>query len=410
MHLVSLAAVALCVTGLNASPTCFHEQNAAPTNATVNLAGISDFGIVLFKTLFNYEENRNLFFSPYSIWSALSLAYFGSEGETKAQLQRTLGVTNKMQTLSDWRKREQLYSKREKQNEYIFRLANRAYFDLAVNLRPCMQKVLNSETRVVNMTDTPALVSQVNNWVSNATKSRIRDLVSPADVANANMILANAAFFKGTWLYQFKKSKTQKNVFYETESKFKFVPFMTQKGSFRYGASESLGASILELPYTGETVSMLILLPPFITGNQGFSAMVNRLNASILAEELQNLWPTEMTVKLPKFTIEATVGDELKQALTSMGIKDIFDPNLADMTDFSASDNLAVGKTIHKAFVEVSEEGTEAAAATALISFRVARPVQPIDFVADHPFLFLIYDNETENILFMGAYKTPEKL
>jgi len=392
-----------------ASGQCFTETNETQTSgpASTDLSGIADFSISLFKTLFPYREDRNMFFSPYSIWSALALAYFGARGDTEAQLRRTLRVGGKIETLKNWRALEYMYAVRQNSSEYIFRLANRAYFDQDVPLRTCVADILTSELKVVDMRQTQAVATEINDWVFNTTKGRISNLVSGADLANAHMVLANAAFFSGTWKFQFKKKNTKKELFYSGPSQYSFVEMMTQKGHFKQWTSEALGAHLLELPYTGEAVSMLVLLPPFITGDQGFDAMMGRLNASSLSEARNNLWSTEIEVKLPKFTLEETVGDELITALSTMGVSDLF-TDRANLTAFAPSTLLSVGKSVHKAFVEVSEEGTEAAAATALISFRSARPAGPSKFVANHPFLFLIYDNDAGNVLFMGAYKSPK--
>merc|ERR1712212_1481583 len=153
---------------------------------------------------------------------------------------------------------------------------------------------------------------------------------------------------------------------------------------------------------------MYILLPPFISGDNGFNAMVENLNASTLHDAIDNMWRIEVEVTIPKFKLEQMVNDELIESLGRMGINDLFIPGTADLSAFANDTDLSVGKSIHKAFVEVSEEGMEAAAATAFISLRIARPVGPEKFVCNHPFLFVIYDNLTKNVLFMGAYKNPK--
>ncbi|KAA0202114.1 hypothetical protein HAZT_HAZT001947 [Hyalella azteca] len=382
--------------------SCFYDNASMSDTVSTDLSGIADFSLSLFKVLFPYNEAENFFFSPYSIWSALALAYFGSQGSTEKQLRQALGVKDKVDTLRKWRELEFLYKMRSlNKSDYTLNLANRAYFDKAVKLNPCLEKVLSSELVVADLSDA-SMASQINKWVSDTTKGHIKDLVTSGDLSNSNMVLANAAFFKGTWLYQFKKDKTLKRLFYTNDTDIAFVDMMVQKGNFRHTKSEELGAHVLELPYTGESISMIILLPPFISGDKGFDAMVGRLNSTTLGNAIADLWRNEVEVSLPKFSLE-------QSALTKMGVTDLFDRSLANLTDFSADEPLSVGKSIHKAFVEVSEEGTEAAAATALISFRSARPAGPSKFECNHPFLFIIHDNVTKNILFMGAYKSPKK-
>jgi len=407
MKLLALACTCAAMVQATTAASCFPPP-ATTTATTTDLSSTTDFGLSLFKTLFPYQENRNLFFSPYSIWSALTLAYFGSRGETEAQLRQALGVGSKQETLAKWRALENLYSGRQAATQYEFNMANRAYFDTTVPLTPCMTDTLNSELRVVDMARSVEVAGDINGWVSNTTKGRITEVVSPGDLSNSNMVLANAAFFRGTWLHQFKKAKTEKKIFYSSRSDLTMVNMMTQTGNFKTGVSEELGAQVLELPYNGEQLSMVILLPPFITGDQGFDAMVDRLNASTLHQALGNLWSTKVEVSIPKFKIQESVGNKLITALKTMGVNDLFDRSKANLTEFSADGGLSVGKAVHKAFVEVSEEGTEAAAATVLIGFRMARPVGPTKFDCKHPFLFMIYDHEASNILFMGAYKSPK--
>ncbi|KAK8741756.1 hypothetical protein OTU49_002378 [Cherax quadricarinatus] len=391
-------------------PQCLSENDNLDIPASNDLSSITDFGLELFKGLFPYNAtSKNFFFSPYSVWNALTLAYFGSGGNTQSQLEEVLRVTDKVSTLKNWRALEFLYRMRQANNsDYTFNLANRAFFDKTVSLRPCVDAILHNELQILDFSEPTEAADTINTFVSETTKGRITSLVEPSHVSQAKMVLANAAFFKGTWQYQFKPSQTRKNLFYATPEDYYFVDMMTQKGNFRHGVSEELGAHILELPYTGEAVSMYILLPPFISGENGFNAMVERLNASLLTEAFNNMWRMQVEVILPKFKLEQLVEDELMLTLAGMGITDLFDQSQANLTAFAPNGSLSIGKSIHKAFVEVSEEGTEAAAATALISWRIARPVGPEKFECNHPFLFIIYDNLTKNVLFLGAYKNPK--
>jgi len=390
-------------------PQCLTEDDTKHLPASSDLDGITDFGLDLFKELFDHTTPKNFFFSPYSVWNALLLAYFGSKGQTETQLARVLNVPDKVSTLNNWRKLEFLYDMRALNNsDYTFNLANRAYFDHSVQLQSCMEAILNKELLKKNFTDTVGTAQDINEWVSNVTKARITELVSADDLAGANMVLANAAFFKGTWFAQFKPSATKKKNFYMSLDQITIVDMMSQKGNFRHGVSEELGAHILELPYTGDAMSMFILLPPFVTGENGFNAMVQSLNSTTLRNAMDNMWRIQVEIEVPKFKLEQTIGPELMHGLSNMGVSDLFDARLANLTGFAPNGGLSVGDSVHKAFVEVNEEGTEAAAATAFISFRSSRPDSPAKFACNHPFLFFIHDNLTKNILFVGAYKNPK--
>jgi len=392
-------------------PQCLSEDDTKFPPPSSDLTGITEFGLDLFKELYDHTTPSNFFFSPYSVWNALILAYLGSRGDTEAQLSKALYVPDKVSTLNNWRKLEFLYEMRGINNtDYTFNLANRAYFDNTVQLENCMESILSNEIQKLDFTDTAGAANTINSWVSDVTKTRIKELVNADALANANMVLTNAAFFKGTWFSQFKPSATTKKLFYRTREHYTFVDMMVQKGNFRHGVSEELGAHILELPYTGDAMSMFILLPPFISGEQGFNAMVQSLNSTTLRDAMDHMWRIQVQVEIPKFKMEEQIGDELILGLSNMGINDLFDATKANLTGFSASGGLAVGASMHKAFVEVNEEGTEAAAATAFISFRSSRPDSPAEFKCNHPFIFFIHDNLTKNILFIGAYKNPKDL
>ncbi|KAK3863545.1 hypothetical protein Pcinc_030695 [Petrolisthes cinctipes] len=389
---------------------CLTENDSLDIPSSKDLSPISDFALELFKDIFPYNSTTsNFFFSPYSIWSALTLAYFGSGGNTQTELEDVLRLEGKVATLKLWRTLEFLYQVRQNnRSDYTFNVANRAYFDQSVTLRPCVSEILTSELRTLDFNDASNAAAEINQFVSNTTKGRIPTLVTPAQVSRVRMVLANAAYFKGTWLYQFKKSQTEKGLFYMSIEDYTFVDMMRQKGNFRHGVSEELGCHILELPYTGDAVSMFILLPPFITGEHGFNSMVSRLNGSLLHDSFEKMWRTQVEVVFPKFKMEQLLENELIESLSRLGINDLFNQGAANLTTFSDYGGLNVGRSVHKAALEVSEEGTEAAAATALISFRIARPAAPEKFECNHPFLFVIYDNEAKNILFMGAYKNPK--
>jgi len=410
MNVVGLVSMVVLSLLAVAHPQCLTDNDSLDIPPSNDLSPITDFGLQLFKEVFPYNStSSNFFFSPYSVWNALTLAYFGSGGQTEAELEEVLRLEGKVATLKMWRTLEFLYNVRQaNKSDYTFNLANRAYFDETVNLRACVSDILTSELRTLDFQQPSSAADQINEFVSNTTKGRIPSLVNPGMVSRAKMVLANAAYFKGTWLYQFKKSRTQKGLFYATAEDYTFVDMMRQKGNFRHGVSEELGCHILELPYTGEAVSMYVLLPPFISGENGFNSMVERINGSLLHAAFENMWRAQVEVVIPKFKMEQKLENELISSLSRMGINELFDQGRANLTTFSDAGGLSLGTSVHMAALELSEEGTEAAAATALISFRIARPFAPEKFECNHPFLFVIYDNAAKNILFMGAYKNPK--
>ncbi|XP_066944906.1 serpin B8-like [Macrobrachium rosenbergii] len=389
------------------------DDSVRDTSVNTDLSNVADFSLSLFKQLSPLSSRKNFFFSPYSIWTALTLAYFGSAGNTQGQLEAALNVPDKLSALKLWRSLEDLYEKRlQASQEYTFRVASRAYFDTGVQLRSCLKDVLPGEIQSLSLVDAPASASTINTFVSETTNGRIKSIVTPGDLSNAQMVLVNAAFFKGSWKYQFDASQTLQRDFHISPKETVATAMMSQEGSFLYGESEELGARILELPYAGNTVSMFLLLPSSKgpADRAGFAQMVSSLSGSALRRALSsgNLWRQEVEVLVPKFKVEVEVKDELVMSLKTLGITDLFDKTLANMTSFTPYAGMSVDKTVHKAFVEVNEEGTEAAAATALIS-TYARS-EPTLFACNEPFVYIIYDIQTDNILFLGTFRDPRGL
>ncbi|XP_042857087.1 leukocyte elastase inhibitor B-like [Penaeus japonicus] len=389
-------------------PQCLTSRDDFSVKVNTDLSAVTDFGFDLYRRLDSPSSTRNFFFSPFSIWSAFILPYLGSAGETEAQLQRALQVDGKVVTFKIWRALQALYQ--TSNSDYTFNIANRAYIDNVLPIRPCITEILDREIERVNFRDVSSVVNQINNFASVNTKGRITDLVSFDDILDAHMAIVNAAYFKGTWQFQFKPTSTVSERFFVTPQRHQMVPMMSQVGSFGYGEFDQIAASVLELPYTGVGVSMFLFLPAQ-EGPQGFANMVSRLSGNNLraSTHKKNLRKQNVDVKLPKFRMELKISDELIPALNDMGIVDIFNSEKVDLTTFGNLRNLTLDKVIHKAFVEVNEEGTEAAAATALIFVtRASRADTPAIFHCNRPFLFLIRDNETNNNLFMGAYRNPE--
>ncbi|ROT75929.1 serine proteinase inhibitor 8 [Penaeus vannamei] len=390
---------------------CFSARDDFSVKVNTDLSGITDFGFELYRQLAPPESPENFFFSPYSIWTAFTLAYFGAGGETAAQLQRALRVDDQAATLGLWRALEAMYQRRQGIN--TFTVANRAFIHNNLPIRPCISELLKREVERVNFLETLPLVAHVNNFASASTKGRITEIVSPDDLRNALMVLVNAAYFKGTWQYFFSAKATRPREFYVTPGVPITTPMMKQTASLRYGEFDHIAARVLELPYADGAMSMVLLLP-MEEGTQGFANMVSKLNQNNLrAVTLEkNLVKKNVDLLLPKFKLEQTVSESLIPALQNLGIRDIFDSRKVDLTGFGPLRNITVDKVIHKAFVEVNEEGTEAAAVTAAIlvfkSASSSRDDLPVQFYCNRPFVFLIQDNETQNILFMGAFKRPQ--
>lgn len=376
------------------------------------LQGSHNFSVSMFQHIYNLpeSEDNNLFFSPYSAWMALTLAYFGSNTTTQTQLEEALGLTKvgKLNSMRAYKTLKFWYNMRElnTSNKYKFNIANRLYFDESEELRDCMQDIFSGELQRLDFqNDAEGARNTINRWVEKETANRIKDVLAPGIIDSiTRMVLVNAAYFKGLWNSQFKRQNTKEELFYG-DSGITFVKMMKQKGQFRFGLSEVLQSYVLELPYKGEDVNMYIFLPAFKFDS--LDLLTSRMTADELVTTLEYMETVELTVSLPRFKMEHQY--DLSRVMQQMGITELFDASQADLSGFTGSPDFHITSAQHKAFIEVNEEGAEAAAATILIASRTSRPLTPREFNCNHPFMYLIYDRLTRTILFMGTYKKPHK-
>jgi len=400
---------------------------ASPVNEesqAVVYAGERAFSVNLIKALFKkFESNaidQNIFISPSSIYHTLMLAYFGAHGETQSELAKGLGFENltKSEVLKTYMFDRAFQAVRERTVKgYNFTHANKLYFEEDLMLNGCLRLVLADQIELIDFKNSPEKSrNKINSWVEEVTKGNIRDLVPEGHVdKSTRAAIVNAAYFKGNWESQFKQENTTDGIFYVKQNQTRIIPFMTQKGSFSYYPSEALQSHFVELPYQGDHVSMIIILPPFY--DDGLQQIVERMDAKLLQSELAEINSgfykmDRLKVTIPKFSVRGSL--ELQEPLADLNMTRLFGPN-SNLTGFidtkftspEKAEEVRLSGAVHKAFIDVDEEGSEAAAATALLGFRSARPVTHTEFVANHPFLFLIYDKQLDSILFFGVYQHP---
>jgi serpin B len=277
-----------------------------------------------------------------------------------------------------------------------------------------LQEYLDLVKKYYGVTITPvdyvgaadAATRSINRWVEEKTQNKIKNLIQPGLLdALTRLVLTNAIYFKGNWASQFDENRTKHDNFYLLSGQTIQAPMMAQKGKFKYDEFESL--QILELPYVGGGLSMIVLLPK---ETDGLPQLEKKLTVETLSKLTTGLTEVEVKVFLPKFKMTSLFS--LERTLAAMGMPDAFDRTKANFSGMDGHSNwLYIGAVVHKAFVDVNEEGTEAAAATAVVMrIKMARkPLRPVVFRADHPFLFLIRDNRTGSILFMGRVLDPTK-
>ena len=358
------------------------------------------------------KENGNIFFSPHSISSALTMTYEGARGETAQEmrslfyfpeddsLRRTeyaaiIDEINKGDKKYELHTANALWAEKDYQflDEY-FEIVERHYKGKVANLD---FKKKSEEAQIT-----------INNWVEDKTNNRIKELI-PSGLINAltRLVLTNAIYFKGEWVKQFNEKDTREEDFRISKNNIVKAPMMRRTDDeARFNYAENNKLQILEMPYSGKELSMLILLPK----DDDLEALESLLSAKKLSEWKKDLKNKRVKIFIPKFKFETKyfMADDLKV----MGMSTAFKWPGADFSGMDGTKDLFISEVIHQTFVEVNEEGTEAAAATAVIGEFGAAPGLKLPkkipvFRADHPFIFLIQENKTGNILFMGKIINP---
>ncbi|ELV13980.1 leukocyte elastase inhibitor [Tupaia chinensis] len=374
-------------------------------------AANSRFALDLFQTLNKNNPTGNIFISPFSISSAMAMIFLGTRGKTSTQLSKTLHFD----TVEDIHSRFQSLNAdiNKRGAPYILKLANRLYGEKTYEFLPeflaSTQKMYGAELASVDFQHASEEARKaINQWVKGQTEGKIPELLAAGVVDNlTKLVLVNAIYFKGNWQEKFMKEATTDVPFRLNKKDKKTVKMMYQKKKFPYGYIEDLKCRVLELPYQGKELSMLILLPDEIEDEfTGLKKIEEQLTLEKLREWTKpaNLSNIEVHVSLPKFKLEENY--ILNPHLSQLGVQDLFDRSKADLSGISGARDLFISKIVHKSFVEVNEEGTEAAAATAgIATFAMLMPEET--FLADHPFCFFIRHNPTANILFLGRLTSP---
>ena len=382
----------------------WRDQEAASTTAEGHndlAAGNTAFAVDLYHQLRGAEGN--LFFSPYSISTALAMTYAGARGDTEAQMAQALHFALSQEELHPaFAALEGHLAQIQAKGDIALHVANAlwpqvGYAFLAAFLDLCQRCYGVTITPVDYATDPEAARQQINAWVEEKTRDKIKELLKPPHVPPlTTLILVNAIYFKGNWASQFDPEDTEDGPFDRLVGDAVGAPMMRQKARFGYRETDDL--QVLELPYVGGDLSMLVLLP---RERDGLPALEAALTVENLALWTQRLHATEVQVLLPRFKLSGEF--DLGETLKAMGMVDAFDA--ADFSGMTGQRDLFISAVVHKAFVDVNEEGTEAAAATAVVMGR-GFSFTPV-FEADHPFLFLLRENSTGSILFLGRVMDP---
>lgn len=364
------------------------------------------FAIDLFKQI--QPDAENLIFSPYSIGTVLAMIYSGSGGKTAEEMSEVLyfppselldpvesGVRESMQAADTMKGTD-------------FRLANAIWaqenFSFLPDYLDRIQQYYDAPLTLMDFIETSnreASREKINHWVEEQTNNRIQDLIQPGILdASTRMVLTNAIYFNGAWMFPFDKAASSASMFHISKQESTKTEFMHQTRSFPYYEDEEIQA--ISLPYKNNRMALMVILPKSVEGWRMVSQVISFERINLVASGMET---REVQLALPKFRTELRIN--LKKELTSLGMGSAFSRH-ADLSGMTGEKNLFVDEVIHKAFLEINEAGTEAAAATAaIIGLKSSLRDDPVRFNADHPFLFFLYDRQTGCIIFTGRFVKP---
>jgi len=369
------------------------------TNSDVGklVAANNDLGFRLLSQLVEQEAGKNVFLSSLSVAIALAMTYNGAEGKTKQALARVLGLTGLgLQEVNE--ANAAFLSMQEGLDSKVqLTIANSIWarngIELASDFIRRIRDYYAGEVVNLDFSD-PGAADIINRWVASKTNEKIRKLVTSGDVISAILILINAVYFKGIWTTQFDEEKTEERAFTLLDGSRKRHPMMSQSGHYDYYENELFQA--ISLPYGERRISMYVFLPKPTISIDGF---LKALTVENWQQWMSKLYKMEGDVVLPRFKVE--YGADILPNLMALGGGALAGPDFPGM----GAGPLVISKVIHKAFVEVNEEGTEAAAATALTMVMGLMP--RFRMIVDRPFFCAIRDNETGVLLFMGFVLDP---
>lgn len=380
-----------------------HESNPINRGNPTNMSEASNyFAINLLRN--SQSKQDNVFLSPLSINMALTLTANGAKGDTQKEMMSGQGFSQmSIEQVNQSLKSLMTDLKSDDSKEFI--IANSLWFQnkypIEQSFKDFGESEYSAEIRNVDFTN-PTTADEINSWVSQKTNDKIKDIVDAVMIKNWVAAIANAVYFKSAWMNPFKKSMTADKTFVRENGSKVQVPMMSQKEYFPY--YEASDYRIVELPYKDSNLGMLIILPK---KNVKLADFLTSLNYKELANSIEKMKSKPVDLTMPKFKTEYK--EDLKESLVELGMVLPFE-NMADFTAISR-EGLKIDTVIHKTYIDVDENGTEAAAATIVGMTALAMPQtkEPkyIKFNADHPFVYMIRDNSKKMNLFAGTMKNP---
>jgi serpin B len=381
------------------------QENDLLKNTPIEMRN-NKFAFDLFNAI-SPSHNENLVVSPFSISTALAMTYAGAGGNTATQMARTLYFDADQESFhvnfSHWMNTIMEKGEAKKQLQIANSLWPQEDYPFKDEFMDLIREYYGSAFYKVNYKgDREKIRQQINAWVEKHTNDLIKDLIQPGVlVDDTRLVLVNAIYFLSNWKIAFDENATHTTTFNINRERTVSVPFMYMKDDLMYVETDDFKA--LELEYEGSGFSMLIVLP---AGNKDIDEFVSGFDASTFAQTIEKLEKQEVQVYLPSFKVRSKF--DLEKLLASMGMPDAFS-NRADFSNMTPLNDLKIDKVIHEAFIDVHEEGTEAAASTAVVIIRKSAMVDPPAniFRADRPFFYAIRENASNSILFMGKVVNP---
>ena len=365
------------------------------------------FALDLYHQLTNQGEN--ILYSPYSIYLALLMTYAGAAGDTASQMESALHLPYPqaeihavMNALNQQLNANSLVDGKP---AFTLNIANQLWgqagFDFLPDFLNTLSENYNAGLKTVDFASNPEAARQlINLWVAAQTNEKIKDLI-PEGALNelTRLVISNAVYFKAAWLYPFDPADTKDGSFTLLDGTQVNVPMMHSSNTLNAYVSDEV--QLVELPYEGGTYSMVVVMPK--------AGSMEAFEQTLTLESLQNLLGqmqrASVTLSMPKFKFEAAFN--LNATMQALGMKDAFDAENADFSGMDGKKDLSITSMLHKAYIDVNEEGTEAAAATAVVVGLTSAPGQSYTITLDHPFLFAIRDNATGTLLFVGRMANP---
>jgi serpin B len=380
-----------------------HAASSSPQDSVVQ--GNTAFTVDLYGQI--EKQTGNLCFSPYGVSSSLAMTYAGARGRTEQEIATTMHFKPSQEALHGAFRAVGASIQGLERSGIAITQANSLWCQTASQLDDNYVSLLRNnyqaEALRADFSDCSASANKINSWFLDRTKGKIKNIVESRQITpSTRAILCNAVYFKGEWATKFDKSTTKAESFYTGPELSVMVPMMRAESKFKIVREDDF--SLLELPYVGKKLSMLLFLPTANDGLQDFEKQFTADHLKLWLAKLNQASEAKAFVRVPRLKMSCSLA--LSDTLGQMGMPSLFSEKDSDLSGITGKRDLFISSIVHQATLDVSEEGTEAAAGTAA---QVKTKSQPLSFIANHPFFFLLVENRSGNILFCGRVINPSK-